>query len=86
MLMSIASLKKMGAVIDFATGCAIYKSLDREVVVQLERSSSGHLLMDLAEDLYKDQVAPQPEDEPLQRLAAGQPTSPRAERADGPEQ
>ena len=55
--------------IDFDTGRAIYKKLDNKQVVQLERASSGHLL-DLGEDLYQDAVAPQPSDEPLQRLAA----------------
>ena len=68
-LMSIDSLEKMGATIDFGTGRAIYKKLCPKTSVQLEKASSGHLLMDLAADLYKDAVEPGPEDTALRRLA-----------------
>ena len=69
-LVSIDTLAKMGAVIDFRTGRAIYQSLDPNAIVQLERATTGHLLMDLAKDLYKDEVQPSAKDAGLQRLAA----------------
>ena len=73
-LVSIDTLARMGAVIDFKTGRAIYQELRPTQIVQLERSTTGHLLMDLAEDLYKDSISPGPADTPLLRLARGSST------------
>ena len=69
-LVSIDTLAKMGAVIDFRTGRAIYQALDPNAIIQLEKATTGHLLMDLAEDLCEDEVRPSPEDAGTQRLAA----------------
>ena len=51
MLCSNEFLQKAGAIIDFETGEMMLKHLDRNVIVKLERASSGHLLLDLCGDL-----------------------------------
>ena len=49
-LASISTLRKLRAVVDFDSGKAIFKSLDPQKVVQLERAETGHLLLDLVHD------------------------------------
>ena len=51
-LLSSKSLRKMGALINFANGQAKFIKLHPEKVVQLEASSTGHWLLDLSEDIY----------------------------------
>ena len=48
-LLSAKSLTALGAVINFETGQAIFRNLEPETVVQLDRSPTGHLWMDLFE-------------------------------------
>ena len=50
-LLSAKSLTALGAVIHFKTGHAIFRNLEPETVVQLERSPTGHLWMDLFEHI-----------------------------------
>ena len=53
MLGSMEFLERSKAVIDFETGRAIFKGLDPEQVVQLDRSEhTRHLMVDLTKDLY----------------------------------
>ena len=56
LLLSAKALKRMGAIIDFTNGRAIFNKLYPGRVVQLEASSSGHWLLDLSEDLYAKEV------------------------------
>ena len=51
MLGSVKLLRDLGAVVDFDQDEAIFKKVDPNKVVQLERASSGHLLLDLQKDL-----------------------------------
>ena len=50
-LLSAKSLAALGAVINFEMGHAIFRNLERETAVQLERSPTGHLWMDLFEQM-----------------------------------
>ena len=52
-LLSIDSLRAMGAIIDYARDEAVFTSIDPSRVVQLERSQVGHQLLPLAEDFLK---------------------------------
>ena len=58
LLLSSKALKKMGAVINFANGQAKFLKTHPEKIVQLEKSSTGHWLLDLSEDLYAKEVPP----------------------------
>ena len=58
----------MGAIIDFATGKAIFAKLHPDRMVQLEASHSGHWLLDLSEDFYHNEVSTKGSGT-LQRLA-----------------
>ena len=50
-LSSAKSLNALGAVINFETGHAMFPNLEPETVVLLERSPTGHLWMDLFEQM-----------------------------------
>ena len=50
-LLSAKSLTAFGAVIKFEMGHAIFRHLELEIVVQLERRPTGHLWMDLFEQV-----------------------------------
>ena len=51
-LFSIEALRKLGAVIDFAEDLLVFRNLNDRKVIQLERSSTGHQLLPLAQDWY----------------------------------
>ena len=51
-LLSIASLRALGAVIDFERDEMIMKHVDPHSVVQLERAPNGHQIFPLTEDLW----------------------------------
>ena len=55
-LLSIAALRAMGAIIDFRRGLAHFSELHPSLVVQLEKTEGGHLLMDRTIDLYEHAV------------------------------
>ena len=55
-LLSIATLRSLGAVIDFAEDLIVFRSLDPSVAIQAERSQSGHQLLPLMEDLFKNGI------------------------------
>eukprot|EP00435_Cladocopium_sp_Y103_P054218 s1007_g17.t1 len=52
LLFSVEALRSLGAVIDFQADLAVFRNLDPTQVVQLERSSTGHQLLPLTEDLF----------------------------------
>ena len=49
-LLSIETLRRLGAVIDFEHDLMVLRNLDAERVIKLERGQSGHQLMDLTQD------------------------------------
>ncbi len=51
-LISVETLRSLGAVIDFQADLVAFRNLDKFKVVPLERSTSGHQLLSLSEDLY----------------------------------
>ena len=58
MLLSSQALKKMGAVINFENGQANVLRLHPEKIVQLEKSTTGHWLLDISDDIYAQEVPP----------------------------
>lgn len=55
-LLSIHSLRKLGAVIDFEHDLAIFRHVDPSRMIHLERSSAGHQVMPLTEDVYDQSI------------------------------
>ena len=53
-LLSIEALRTMGAVVDYEADLAVFRKLDPTKIIQLERSSTGHQLLPLTQDLLKD--------------------------------
>lgn len=53
-LLSVDTLRRLGAVIDYANDLAVFRSLNDRVVVPLERSQAGHQLLPLAEDFLRE--------------------------------
>ena len=52
-LLSISTLRALGAVIDFEEDLIVFRKLDDRRLVQAMRSASGHQLLPLTEDLYR---------------------------------
>eukprot|EP00969_Alexandrium_andersonii_P206540 9125027-Alexandrium_andersonii.AAC.1 len=57
MLIGMTTLRRMGAIIDFDRGLAVFDRIAPQRVVQLERAATGHLIIDCSEDLLKGEVA-----------------------------
>ena len=55
-LLSIAALRKLGAVIDFERNEMIMRKVNPSAIVQLEQAPNGHQLFPLTEDLWKEAV------------------------------
>ena len=55
-LLSNHSLRPLGAVIEFENNLAIFRHVDPSRLVPLERSSAGHQVMPLTEDIYQNAV------------------------------
>eukprot|EP00435_Cladocopium_sp_Y103_P052136 s512_g16.t1 len=53
-LISVDTLRSLGAVIDFENDLAVFRNLDKNKVIPLERSASGHQLISLSDDLYRN--------------------------------
>ncbi|CAE7192708.1 unnamed protein product, partial [Symbiodinium necroappetens] len=53
-LLSIAALRSLGAIIDFREDLMCMRELDPHRIIALERSSTGHQLIDLSKDLYQN--------------------------------
>lgn len=51
-LLSIHSLRQLGAIIDFEADLAVFRHVDPTRMIPLERSSAGHQVMPLTEDIY----------------------------------
>ena len=50
-LLSVETLRKMGAIIDYTTDQAVFTKIDPNTLVQLKRSQAGHQLLPLGEDV-----------------------------------
>jgi hypothetical protein len=55
-LLSIKSLRRMGAIIDFGNDTAVFTKLNGCKLVQLERASSGHQLFPLTTDVFEGAI------------------------------
>ena len=53
-LFSIETLRSLGAVIDFKEDLVVFRGLDATKIISLERSSTGHQPLPLAEDWYSN--------------------------------
>ena len=53
-LLSIATLRALKAVIDFSEDLVVFRALNPRKVIKAGRSATGHQLLSLSEDLYKD--------------------------------
>lgn len=52
-LLSVSSLRSMGAIIDYSRDEAVFTKIDPNVLVKLEQSAAGHQLLPLAEDFLR---------------------------------
>ena len=52
-LLSVKSLRALGAVIDFSNDQAVFRSLDPAAVVTLQTTESGHQLFPLTRDVLE---------------------------------
>ena len=51
-LLSIASLRSLGAIIDFEKDLSVFRNLDPTRIIRAERSATGHQLLPLSQDWY----------------------------------
>lgn len=51
-LLSIDTLRKLGAIIDFAEDLVVFRNLDDKKLIQAQQSQVGHQLLPLTENLY----------------------------------
>jgi len=52
-LLSIAALRALGAIVDFEEDVMVLRNVDCHRLIELERSASGHQLLDLSSDLFE---------------------------------
>ena len=52
-LLSVASLRSLGAIVDFAEDLVVFRNLDAKRIIQAKRSQSGHQLLPLCGDMYE---------------------------------
>lgn len=55
-LLSIETLRSLGAIIDFEHDLAVFRNLDAQRILQLHRSCTGHQLLPLTQDWYDQSV------------------------------
>ena len=55
--MSVDTLRRLKAVIDFESDLMCFRSLDDKKLIPVERSQTGHQLLPLTEDIFKDSLA-----------------------------
>ena len=55
-LVSIDTLRRLGAVIDFRDDLMVLRALDAQKIIPLQRSAAGHQLLSLTQDLYSNHV------------------------------
>ena len=52
-LLSISSLRSLGAIIDYEADMAVFRAIDPTKVVKLERTAAGHQVIPLTTDVYE---------------------------------
>ena len=57
LLLSVDTLRRLKAVIDFESDLMCFRSLDDKKLIPVERSQTGHQLLPLTEDIFKDSLA-----------------------------
>ena len=55
-LLSIDSLRRLGAIVDFSKDEAIFTALDPKRLVPLRQSQAGHQLLSLGRDIFEDSI------------------------------
>ena len=55
-LLSVSSLRALGAVVDFSEDLIVFRNLDPKRIVQAKRSQSGHQLLPLCGDMFNHSV------------------------------
>ena len=55
-LLSAEALEGLGAIIDVTTKTAIMQKIDPRIVIKLEKSEGGHLLLNMSKDLLRNGV------------------------------
>lgn len=55
-LLSIHSLRKLGAVIDFGSDCAVFRQVDPKKLIKLEQPAAGHQVIPLTEDAFRGAI------------------------------
>ncbi|CAE7471677.1 TY1B-A, partial [Symbiodinium necroappetens] len=58
-LLSVKTLKKLGAIIDVSRRLVIFQSVNARIAIRLEESPSGHLLLDLSKDWMSESATQQ---------------------------
>ena len=53
-LLSVATLRSLGAIIDFAQDLAVFRAVDDSQIVPLKRSKTGHQLVPLTTNLFSE--------------------------------
>ncbi|CAE7901685.1 unnamed protein product, partial [Symbiodinium microadriaticum] len=61
LLLSVDTLRRLKAVIDFSEDLVCFRALDVGKLIPLERSQTGHQLLPVTEDLYKNRDVKGPE-------------------------
>ena len=55
-LLSVQSLKQLGAMIDFEGGLAVFRKIAPDKVIRLEQTEAGHFVMPLTSDIFERAV------------------------------
>ena len=55
-LLSVASLRALGAIVDFSEDLIVFRHLDAKRIIQAKRSQSGHQLLPLSGDMFEHSV------------------------------
>ena len=55
-LLSVATLRKLGAVLDFENDLVVFRRLNKKKIIKVGRSATGHQTLSLKDDLYANAV------------------------------
>lgn len=75
-LLSVKTMERFGAVVDFKNGQAIFEALDPAKVVRLHRARNGHLMVDVRGDLMDSAPSTRPTASGIQNLMKMRQTTP----------
>ncbi|CAE7041060.1 unnamed protein product [Symbiodinium sp. CCMP2592] len=53
-LLSVATLRHLGALVDFSNDLVVFRNLSKNKVIKVGRSTTGHQILSLKDDLYKN--------------------------------